>query len=326
MIINKQFVTMLFLLLILNYDSYITIAQTVPLDNDVIVVEWNSNDDRVATGTMNGVISIWDIEEQLEFSFSSDSAPITSLAWHPLREQIATSSYNGVIRVWDISTNEAIVQHEFQIDEDASTLMWLDARRLISGSFFDRNSFLVWDIEQDAEISSFPYGSIPDLDLNMDSSTIAMANPGNMIGILSVDDFRTINIITTLGQPYEVVWSTSGDLIATGNLDGSIELWDIINISEEPEYVFQAGDGSYDGSAIDIVLDVLFVEDDSQLLSITGEGIIRRWDIQTGIMLSEVQLEQVFFDANFNSDGTKLAYPNIPDEGLAIISLTLPQS
>jgi WD40 repeat protein len=289
-----------------------------PEGRDIAQVEWNVTRDRIASGATNGVIWIWDAYGQPVFSVTGDSSPITGLAWHPFFNQLASASSSGFVRVWDVGSRNVIPLHEFQVDGDATSPIWVNATTLISGSFEDRDSFRVWDTQNGEELARFHYGSISDLVLSPDFNKIAMANPGNSASILSTTDFQIMDSIMTIGQPYEVAWSESGNLIATGNLDGSIEIWDITADDAVLKHILQAGNEEYNGSALDLVSDVIFTENDTQLLSITGEGFVRRWDVQTGEKIGETLLRQTTFRATFSPDGGQVAFGSRTDFGLEI--------
>jgi WD40 repeat protein len=93
-----------------------------------------------------------------------------------------------------------------------------------------------------------------------------------------------------------------------------------VNLEQrQPDMILQGGNGVAEDYFTDRALDVQFVENNTQLLSVTGEGIVRRWDAQTGALIAETQLGQSFYGAAFSPDGGQLVYGVTTRDGVQIV-------
>jgi WD40 repeat protein len=93
-----------------------------------------------------------------------------------------------------------------------------------------------------------------------------------------------------------------------------------VNLEQrQPDIILQGGNGVVEDYFSDRALDVQFVENNTQLLSVTGEGIVRRWDAQTGALIAETQLGQSFYGAAFSPDGGQLVYGVTTRDGVQIV-------
>jgi WD40 repeat protein len=175
-----------------------------------------------------------------------------------------------------------------------------DGRWLASGC---NNVVRVWDV-QDIEDQHFPFYFGSPAAFSPDATRLAIISDGT-IRILDLQGNRTERVINLYGQRYQLHnlrFSPDNLWIAATDAVGTIFLWDLTSDA----LITLNGLGGSERA----VSDIAFTADSRQLISVSDDGITRKWDLLNPYAASlRVQLKEIYnIDSlSFSSDGRWLA-------------------
>ena len=101
-------------------------------------------------------------------------------------------------------------------------------------------------------------------------------------------------VICCTNQMYSVAWSPDGNMLVAGSINGLVTLWDastaqmVRQFEANPHYEPDSRD--VDNLALSWVRDVTFAPDGRTVLSVSGDGTVREWEVATGALVQETQL------------------------------------
>ena len=117
---------------------------------------------------------------------------------------------------------------------------------------------------------------------------------------------------------YSLAWSPDGTHIVTGSTDGQITIWDASNL--EIVRQFLAGPSSHPEEPFEIrtggevmrswVRDVQYDPTGERILSVAGSGTVSEWDANTGELIQQTEIGQVF-GATWSRYGGQLAVTDV---------------
>jgi WD40 repeat protein len=237
----------------------------------------------VATGSWDHTIRLWDAANGVElFVLRGHKGGILSVAFSPDGALLASASEDRTLRLWDTKTgkeNSILKGHE----DFAQTVGFsADGKTLVSGGV-DRST-RVWDIANGQQISSHP------LVTQTRISRFAVAPDGKQLAYVNLEGkpaaesvVRVVDAATgkeTWRLPAEkfgvncLVFSRSGQILATGSNDGSVCLWDLTTGAQRRMLMGQKGDA---------VVSALAFSDDDRVLAAGGmDRIVRVYELATG--------------------------------------------
>ena len=208
----------------------------------------------VATGDalMDGTIVVWDVPTgRLLQSWRGGATVLHALAFHPDGKTLALAhSHSPIISLWDVATGRKLAT--LRGHEEGATQLAFSPDGSLLASSDQGGTVKLWDIPQQDRLERTLSGHRGLV------ARIAFSRDGRLLATGSLDrrqvDLRRFSF--TLGPP-----------MAT---DGAIRIWDVATGQEravlpEPERG---------------VFDLAFSPDGSRLLSSSGEGIARLWDVE----------------------------------------------
>jgi WD40 repeat protein len=147
---------------------------------------------------------------------------------------------------------------------------------------------------------------------------MAITLASGAIDIWNTDPYEHVGYLgehlgTMEGQAFPLDWSSDGNYIAAGYVDGMVRVWEVLTGAERLEqpgidYSFQIDD-----IEASLIQAVFFSPDGQTLQSVSGYGTIRQWDVATGHVLNTTTIDERLSAAAFNADGTRLAYAGDAD-------------
>ncbi len=193
---------------------------------DVNSVAWSPDGKRLATGSSDRTIKVWDAAGGQELlSLKGHNGGVYSVAWSPDGTRLASGSLDGTVKIWYATGQELLTLKGHQSGVDS--VAWSpDGNRLATGSF--DNTAKVWNAASGEERGTLR-GHVAEI------YKLAWSPDGKRLATASVD--RTIKVWNVAGgqelltlrghkdRVYSVAWSPDGKWLATGSLDHTAKIW-----------------------------------------------------------------------------------------------------
>lgn len=291
--------------------------------NTISAISWQSNQQKIAVGRINGSVEIWNANSgQLLLTLTGHSQSISGVAWSPDGNKLATSSSDQTVRIWNTTTGQLLftLAHSDVVTDVAWSS---DGSRIFSNLELPPNNLYVWNATTGQLISQASGGGSRILP-NSDGSKLLYLRSSNNVEIWNAS---TVTQISGYSQPNTVggdtstgTWNPNSNQFATGTLNGLVKIWDastgVITNS------LQANTASNTGPISQRVIDVRYSLDGSRLSSVSNDGAIRVWNTSTWALITSSQLPGTIYTAAFSPDATKLAFGGM-DGTLQIVEVSV---
>jgi small GTP-binding protein len=157
--------------------------------NNVYSVQWSRTGKRLASASRDNTIRLWGTASGKPLqTLEGHTHMVTSVAWSPNGRHLASASYDKSIRLWDTTTGEHL--HTLQgHSEPVWSIDWSPNSEYLASGSNDQTIFL-WDA---------------------DGGTFLKTLKGHSAGVFSV------------------AWSPDGKRLASASDDNTIRLWDPLN-------------------------------------------------------------------------------------------------
>ena len=216
---------------------------TVNTDSDSSLC-WSPDGQTLAMGSLDSTIRLWDIASGEPFKMLiAHTDVVFSLCWSADGQMLASASQDGTIQLWDVATG--LPQHTFTGHTSrVSSLYWRgDGQTLVAG--YDDSRVRLWDA-----VTSMPRHTF-----------VGRTEDGRSLS--SSEDRRAVSL------------SADGQLLASGNDDTTILLWDVATGALRQTF---PGHTKH-------VSSLCFSADGRLLASGSWGETIRLWDVATGTSL-----------------------------------------
>lgn len=234
-------------------------------------VEFNPNGNLLATVSADLSIKLWDVTSGNQVRTIAGS--YLSVAFSPDGKLLAAGSSDNSIKLWYVESGNPVKSLEGNYAQIHSLGFSSDGK-LVAGVNADRK-LRIWDLATGTQLRVIEefYGSAR---FSPDDTLMASGDKeGRTIRLL---DCRSGSTVRSMGgrAPTEaklLVFSPNGKLLAGGNSEGAIELWD-------------AARGTQVGSLVrhaDLVDAVAFSSDGKWLVNVAGDNSIKLWDVARGM-------------------------------------------
>lgn len=284
-------------------------SKALAQSDDISVLVWSPDGDRLAAGTGNGTVYIFDAaSSKVLLTLLNHSLWITSLAWSPDGKRLAGASSDKSVSIWDTTTGKLLFTL-FGHESIIGVVFWSkDGSRLISvdpGGDGPIESFKVWNPLTGKLIDSHSEPWIYQMIWNADKTKlVVLRSLGTLIEIRDGTKFGTIKYIEDSDpQPEEVYiasadWSPDSQRIATGTTNGNVRIWDVATgkvLMDIPPVVDAPPVGSLHFNA------------DGSKLFVLRQGQIQVWDAANGKMLGAQPLKNGLMGSGWSTYGARLA-------------------
>jgi len=223
---------------------------------------------------------------KLETSFTGHTRNITALAFHPDSDRFVSGSVDGTIRLWSIARPGGIATMRLHRETVNSIAFNLDGTRMISGGA--DHALVVADVETAQELVTIRDVDSPVVRVaaGPDQRTVALVTEAGELRIFDARADRGELMFQADSAISSIAFHPGGRRIATGSVDGIIQLWDAIDgvpqgRLEEHQYP---------------VTSIQFIsQDDDGLMSTLGDPFdtirkmregefrLQRWDVRSGL-------------------------------------------
>jgi len=288
-----------------NADSLEWLAGPAPEDELIMSLSFSS-DGKLISGGWSGAIEVWDAKT---LGVIGEAQPngrqVSALAFDPFDpagSYFVSGDWDFQAYRWEAQTREfhddppiQLFGRVLRLDFTDPDQMWIVA---------SDNSFTWWDTnadEIDQPLSG--YESAIDAAAVSPDGSLAASNAGQVVLVWSLDNSLPPAgeiFPSPAGVPVRSIAVNKDGVIASGQDDGAIQLWDSQNRQAlgEPLIGHTA-----------TVYDVAFSPDGSRLASASGDSTVRLWEAANGQPIGNPLAGHsgIVYGVTFSPDGTQLA-------------------
>ena len=245
---------------------------------------------------------------QQEHTIFRHGGGIQTVAYSPVNSSlIASAGDNNTIKLWDLQ-NDTVTTFRGHTDQVNAITFSPNGQWLASGS--DDYTFKVWDVSRRVEIKSLQH--ITDRSMSQ-IKAVAFSPNGRQLATAGVHvklwDTRSWSEITTLRHDewvWAVAFSTDGKLLATGDNNGQVNVWNLQNSRTVAQ--LQADSNS--------VYAVQFSPNDRLLAGAGYEGKVKLWKVPNWESHGTLTSNGTVSEISFSPDSSTLATPGYESVGL----------
>lgn len=195
----------------------------------VNAVAWAPDGKRIASGSDDKTVKVWDAISGKTFATSEDedlSGTIDSLAWASDNKRIAFGSGDKMVKVWD-STSRNILATCIGHTDTVLTVAWSPNNRFVASGSKD-TTMRVWNSTSGKQLRIYKThrDSIYTVTWSPDSNFIASVGADGTIEVLNVTTNATILAYQGDAQfVYAAAWSPDSSYLVSGGSDSIVKMW-----------------------------------------------------------------------------------------------------
>jgi WD40 repeat protein len=250
-------------------------------EGNVTFVAWNPKGRQLAVASLDNSVKIWDVVDgSLLLTLQGHTDQIWSISWSPDGARIASASKDKTVRIWDTHTGALLTT--LSHPEKVWTVTWSpDGARIASGGGEPdtvRSRFIqIWDSTTYTMLVNIDFGELPSgavgfLAWKPDSTQLASIAGG--VQILDVQTGHLVQDIPLDGIDF-VAWSPDSKLLLTTSVEPSISIRDLATGVFTPDLRGHQA----------VVIAAAWSSDSREVVTISEDGTIRKWNATTGQQL-----------------------------------------
>ena len=233
------------------------------------------NKQRLAAGTWNGAVHIWNgLDSKAALSIKAHAKEVLSVAFNANGTRVASAGQDGKIKVWDAASGKELpVNIKGHAGAATSVAFSRDGRQIASAGH--DKAVRLWDAQTGAEVALDVKNDgteITSVAFSVDGQRLAWADHNGAMKVWNIRDKIAVFAKTEHSSGItSVAFSPVGDYLASAGQDGRVILWDA-----QGDLVL-----SLKGHAGG-VMNLSFSSDGNRLASASKDGTVRLWDARTG--------------------------------------------
>ncbi|WKZ34790.1 MAG: WD40 repeat domain-containing protein [Anaerolineales bacterium] len=270
-------------------------------------------------------IKIWDVNNgNLLKTLRGHTNQVNWFAISPDGKTLASTSLDDTIILWDIASGDKIqswVGSSWGIEQITFSP---DGQTLISTSGLGALSdgLKIWNAASGEELYTINSCFHNDIDFSMDGKLLGTVSCDENIEILdtTISD-ENISLSAPDARTEQLVFSPDGTIVATGEYDGTVRLWEVVS-GEEMLILPKIHNRP--------IVQIFFLQDGNFLVSQDRYGVVVMWDLADG---SEVYKTSVGAPISLSPDGKVFAggaeistFPDGTTYNLSFQEVSLPSS
>lgn len=180
--------------------------------------------DKLATGSYDGTIKIWDMHTRDCLGTLHPTQHIQSISFSPTGDRLVCGSWEGKIVLWDVSTH-ARIQEVSTTSQVLSVSFSADGSVIATGG---REAVDIWDSNLEKRIWRCQENLGEVWSVAFDSQGYYLAAGSERIYLWEVGSYRCCHILSGHTLPVSTLaFHPGGQLLVSGSEDGTICFWDI---------------------------------------------------------------------------------------------------
>lgn len=287
-------------------------------------IAFSPDSTQIATGDWDGLTKLWHIDTEKELAAFVHKDWVTSIAFSNDGKHLATGSRDGSATLWDVDSQTArfTINHEERV---ANVLFSPDSQRVATGSW-DASATL-WELETGEHLVTFSHQK-HDESVTFASGNVRNFNEGGIqhiafspdgryfatsgrrrdkrTSLWEIESGKQLWTVSHDASVEALVFSPTGEYVATGNQNGQAQLWEITTGTPRLPVIHVPG------THVTVIHEksveaLTFSADGSHFATGGADGIVNVWQVNSGEKVT--RLEEL---------GSVTALQYLPDNALLI--------
>ncbi|MGB1253465.1 MAG: WD40 repeat domain-containing protein, partial [Candidatus Promineifilaceae bacterium] len=258
-----------------------------------------SSNDLLASGTLNGQIHLWRLDDGLLLSSTTPRhTTIRGLAFSPDGSRLAAGFADGSVRIWKIQNDTLVYSGKYTHDHFVNSIAFSAKNQLVSVS--DDGIIWFWGDELNTQVS-LP-SKVKSVAFSPDGTFIVAGSADGKVWTVDVDTLATTPIRTHQSAVSSVVVSSNNCLASA-----SVNEIQVQQISEPCPLVQIVASSQITNSDI---TQIVFSNDNSLLVSVSDNHYINVWEVHASRLDEVLSYEALagVSDVAISHDGSVLAF------------------
>jgi len=265
--------------------------------SDANYVSFNPDGNLIASGGTRDTI-IWDTNSQTEIVRFDHGGFYPALAFSPNGKMLAVCGYLEV-KLWDVGDQTELATLE-GYSNDIEGVAFSSNGSLLASAGRALANIRLWDIDNRIEIAKAEteYGNVHSVEFNAEGTILATTGNSNP-RFWNVDSLSEITAIWMHpDSPFSGVLNHDFSILASGNWDGAVKLWDVDTQTEMANL----------GSHPSIVSSLAFSPNGDMLASGSHDDTsVKLWDINSQDEIASIEKSVGVSSLTFSPDNNILA-------------------
>ena len=251
-------------------------------------IAFSQDGSRLVTGGAWEYVSLWDVSTVEQLYNMADGEPINSVAYSPDGKTIACGIDDGTIQIWDTSTGKLHNSIKGHLDSSIfSAAFSPDGNTLACGA---ASKVLFWNLHtyEHLKTTKEPHCNVVDIEYSPDGKIFATVGNSMKARLWDGQTGRFLGSFIGNHEKYfysayrhrekftAVSFSPDGSILATGDTDNEVCLWEI---HTGEQYLIGEQIATFTDHA-ETVTSVAFSPDGKTLASASLDKTIRLWDVK----------------------------------------------
>ncbi|MHB9078478.1 MAG: WD40 repeat domain-containing serine/threonine protein kinase [Pirellulaceae bacterium] len=234
---------------------------------------WSRDSQRVATGALNDVVRIVDLDRGMSVLVHILDGRVLALRFTPDEKRLVCATDNGLVRVMDIDSLQLIHSVKLPLSTMVCADFDMGGERLVT--IDEQQQGQVWNVRTGECLAT-----VPGLPARMcrfadDSRCVVAIGPEGFVGVWRPFVQSPINPAGHARETWSVAFSPDGQRLASGSDDETVRLWNVCDGSEQR--ILRGHEATVTG--------VAFSPDGTTLASASLDGSVRLWRVADGAAL-----------------------------------------
>ena len=246
--------------------------------NEVNSVVFSPNGAILATGSWDGIITVWHLETNTQIAnLTGHTGEVNSVAFSPNGVNLASGSWDRTIRVWDLTTRKEVSTLKGHEDGVMSVALTLTDDDLVLASGSRDGTVKLWDVRTKEVVATLKghAGEVTSVSFSPDGAFLASAGGWGDLTV-KLWDVRARQPVGTLqghtSGVTAVAFSPDGGTVASGSRDRKVILWDVAT---------RRRIGTLEGHASGVNSLSVSAPDGALLATGSWDGTVILWDVLT---------------------------------------------
>ena len=265
---------------------------------DVWAVAYSPDGSRIASGSSDNTLKIWDANSGKELAtFSGHTDDVWAVAYSPDGSRIVSGSSDKTLKIWDASSGKELATFSGHTDSVLAVAYSPDGSRIVSGS--SDKTLKIWDASSGKELATL--SGHTDLVLSVayspDGSSIVSGSFDNTLKIWDASSGKELATLSgNTSSIYGVAYSPDGSRIVSGSWDKTLKIWDV---SSGKQLATLSGHTYY-------VYAVAYSPDGNHIVSGSDDATLKIWDASSGKVLKTLGYNHKINDIALSPDGSRI--------------------